>query len=229
MTDKEHIHGVMEAEEYERVITAVVPHQGEMIRMALRYLPAGSKSILELGCGTGLLTEKLFKTCPKAAVTGIDISEEMLAVARKKPGLSGALFLARDIRRAWPGRGYDAIVSSLCLHHLSLQERGKVIHRACRSLRPGGRFICGDIFRAEEEWEERLLTGVWQKSMQEAGASETVVTGMLAQRTRRLPKLSTVSSFKDRCRSAGFTRVSVPYLAGFTGLVVACSPPVTGR
>jgi ubiquinone/menaquinone biosynthesis C-methylase UbiE len=196
--------------------------------MALCFLPTGAPRILELGCGTGILTEQMLKACPGASVTGIDISPEMLDTARKKPHLSGASFVACDIRRAWPGRNYDAVVTSLCLHHVSPREREQIIGRAVRNLKPGGRFICGDIFRAEEDWEEEILTRVWEQSMRDAGASEAVVTGMLAQRIRRLPKLSTIPWFRDRCRSAGFARIMVPYQAGFVGLVVACTPAGAG-
>ena len=221
MRDDQHNHGVMEAGGYDRIISTIVPHQQELIRVALAYLPTDSAGILELGCGTGILTEKLLDACPGAAVTGLDISDEMLDIARNKPGLCGASFITRDIRRAWPGRGYDAIVSSLCLHHLSPREREKVIHRAARALRPSGRFICGDIFRAEHDWEERLLTGAWERAMRDAGAGEDVISGMLAQRARRLPKISTIPRFRNQCAQAGFSRVFVPFLAGFVGLVVS--------
>jgi tRNA (cmo5U34)-methyltransferase len=224
MRNDHHNHGVMEAGGYDKIISTVVPHQQELIRIALAYLPPNPADILELGCGTGILTGKLLDACPGAAVTGLDISDEMLDIARNKPGLCGASFITRDIRRAWPGRGYDAIVSSLCLHHLSPREREKVLHRAARALRPGGRFICGDIFRAEHDWEERLLTGAWERAMRDTGAGENVISGMLAQRSHRLPELSTIPRFRKQCASAGFPRVHVPYIAGFLGLVIGFAP-----
>ncbi|OPY37788.1 MAG: hypothetical protein A4E35_01070 [Methanoregula sp. PtaU1.Bin051] len=218
------IHGVMETGNYERTIGMIVPHQQEMIRVALGFLPRNAKNILELGCGTGILTERILIACPGAGITGLDISEDMLDVAGKKPGLAGVRFITRDIRKSWPDTGYDVIITSLCLHHLSGKERIRVAHRAARALNPGGLFICGDIFRAEHDWEEDLLMESWKRAMREAGAGDDVIAGMVAQRTRRLSKLSTISWFRERLAEAGFSSVFVPFVVGFLGLVIGYAP-----
>jgi hypothetical protein len=57
MNDNPHNHGVMDADGYDTVISTIVPHQREMIRMALCFLPTGAPRILELGCGTWRLND----------------------------------------------------------------------------------------------------------------------------------------------------------------------------
>ena len=55
MNDNPHNHGVMDADD--TVISTIVPHQREMIRMALCFLPKDAPRVLELGCGTWRLND----------------------------------------------------------------------------------------------------------------------------------------------------------------------------
>jgi tRNA (cmo5U34)-methyltransferase len=218
--DQEQDHGVMGAQGYDRIIGSIVPRQQELIRAAAAHLPPDAGSVLELGCGTGILTEKIRSACPGAEITGLDISQEMLDMAGKKPGLDGVRFVARDIRTTWPERHYDVIITSLCLHHVSRDERAGILQRAAWALAPEGRFICGDIFRAEDDDGEQRLMEAWRCDMKNAGAPDDVIAGMIAQRTRRMPELTPVSWFRDQLEAAGFSPVLVPFSAGFVGLVV---------
>lgn len=49
-----------------------------------KYLPKNSKSLLDLGCGTGLELEKIFNIFPALRVTGIDLTAEMLEELKRK-------------------------------------------------------------------------------------------------------------------------------------------------
>ncbi|OPX72977.1 MAG: hypothetical protein A4E40_00116 [Methanoregulaceae archaeon PtaU1.Bin059] len=128
--------------------------------------------------------------------------------------------LARDLRDPWPDGTYDAIVTSLCLHHVPPGDRYSVAQRAARALNPAGRFICGDIYRAATDWEEALLTESWVRAMKREGAPVDVIEGMIRQRAERRPHLSTVAEFRRSIIDAGFTRSYVPFTSGFVGLVV---------
>ena len=214
------IHGVTVPEAYDHLIGRIVPSQPLLLQTALDYLPPSPELVLELGCGTGILTGLLRAACPNCALTALDIDPEMLAIAAAKPELEGVRFIAGDLRDPWPGECSDVIITALCLHHVSLAERSEVAERAARLLRPGGRFICADIFRAEQEWEEELLTESWRRAMAREGAPGDVIEGMILQRANRMPHLSTVSWFQDRLREAGFSCVVVPFTAGFVALVV---------
>lgn len=213
-------HGVMEAEEYDRLIRAVVPSQPLLLATIVDYMPSHPRRILELGCGTGILTAMVQEECPDAEVIGIDLSPEMLRMAAAKPELKEVRFLAQDLRDAWPEGRYDAIVTSLCLHHVSREDRAQVVRRALRALSPGGRFICGDIYRAGGDWEEELQREIWCRGMKRRGASDDVVRGMIAQREKNLPEFTTVPGFRDILMEVGFDRAVVPFTSGSVGLVV---------
>ncbi|NYT17087.1 MAG: class I SAM-dependent methyltransferase [Methanomicrobiales archaeon] len=218
------VHGVMDAEQYDQLIRSIVPCQPALLSTIVDYLPPDSRNVLELGCGTGILTGMVREACPDAVITGIDLSPEMLTMTSVKPGLRGVRFIAQDLRDPWPAERYDAIITSLCLHHILPEERVVVARRAARALVPGGRFICGDIFGAEHGWEEQVLREIWARGMRREGAPEEVIMGMIAQREKHMPTFTTVSWFRDMLAGSGFARAMVPFTSGFVGLVVGFSP-----
>jgi tRNA (cmo5U34)-methyltransferase len=220
MTEGERIHGAASAGDYDHLIGDIVPGQSLLLATILDYLPDNPRRILELGCGTGILTEMILDRFPGAEVTGIDLSPEMLRIASGKPALRDVKFIEGDLRDAWPAGPYDAVVTSLCIHHVSPGERAEVVRRARDALSPGGRFVCGDVFRGETNWEEQILTANWLRGMKTAGIPDDAMRGMTTARKERLPELRPVSWFREIIRDAGFSRVMVPFTAGFVGLVV---------
>jgi tRNA (cmo5U34)-methyltransferase len=220
MTTMPRYHDIMDPRDYDGIIQTIIPRHSALLETVIEYLPASPGRILELGCGTGKLTEMVRATYPAAEITGIDLSKEMLCMASAKPGLRGVTMIEGDIRGEWPAGWFDAIISTLCLHHLGPEERNAIMMRACKALNPGGRFICGDILQAGEEWEEELRMESWGKAMKYAGASDKVVVEMMSQRKNRRPSLFTVYQFRENMKKAGFSHVSVPFNAGFIGMVV---------
>lgn len=110
--------------------------------------------ILEIGCGTGRNLVALARRFPGARLTGVDLSDEMLAIARRKTaGLGPRVNL---MSRAYgpalntPG-GYDLV---LCSYALSMFNPGyeQAIAAACRDLSPEGRFALVDFHATRFQW-----------------------------------------------------------------------------
>jgi malonyl-CoA O-methyltransferase len=79
-------------------------------------------SILELGCGTGYLTELLSKRFPRARIEAVDFAPAMIERARNR--VPGALFFACDIEELEPEpESYDLIVSNATIQWLTEPER----------------------------------------------------------------------------------------------------------
>ncbi|QOS76881.1 malonyl-ACP O-methyltransferase BioC [Paenibacillus sp. JNUCC31] len=110
-------------------------------------------SILEIGCGTGALTQILVNEWPSAKITAIDIAPEMIEVASKRfrsaqyPGSRNRAadrlrFLQADIE-TWaataPESSVDIIVSNACFQWLSSPQ--ETLDHLRRMLRPGGLLI----------------------------------------------------------------------------------------
>jgi ubiquinone/menaquinone biosynthesis C-methylase UbiE len=93
--------------------------------------------ILELGCGTGYFTKEIVST--GAFVTAIDISPELLNIAKMEITASNVSFLldnAYDL--SFKENSFDQIVGSSVLHHLEIK---KAIGEMFRVLKPGGRIL----------------------------------------------------------------------------------------
>jgi trans-aconitate methyltransferase len=113
--------------------------------------------ILDLGCGTGHLTEQIAATGAK--VVGVDRSPNMIQQAREKyPTL---LFEVKDAREIAFAEPFDAVFSNATLHWI--KEPEKVIDGIARVLRPGGRFVAE--FGGKGNTKELLtaLARAWHK------------------------------------------------------------------
>ncbi len=220
MNNLENVHYQDEPGCYDRYIASIVPRYYAMLSTLLDYLPSEPEHILELGCGTGMLTIRMRGAFPGAEITAIDLSPEMLEIAASKPELARVRFLAQDLRDPWPEEHWDAIVTSLCLHHIAPEERAVTAVRAAMALRPCGRFLCADIFRPESDLEEELILDIWRRCMERGRVPKEVMGKLLASRKRGMPSLSTIAQFCKLLSGSGFHRVYVPFVSGFAGVVV---------
>jgi len=98
-------------------------------------VPKAGERILDLGCGTGQLTEKIAQS--GAFVHGIDSSLSMISTARSNyPQLDFAVADARNFQVNEP---LDAVFSNAVLHWI--KEPDAVINCVAKALKPGGRFV----------------------------------------------------------------------------------------
>lgn len=100
-------------------------------------LPRGGR-VLEVGCGTGLLTEAL--AAAGARLTAIDVSGDLLRRAAARVAGVGGVQLARQNAycTGFRGASFDAIVGISVLHHLDLPL---ALAEFRRLLRPGGKLL----------------------------------------------------------------------------------------
>lgn len=115
--------------------------QDEVARAASGLEPA---DVLELGTGTGETAERIRRLHPEARLTGIDSSPYMLAAARARLGQDPLLIVAR-LEDPLPPGPYDLVFSALSVHHLDGEGKRDLFRRVARLLRPGGRFVLGDV------------------------------------------------------------------------------------
>ena len=138
------------SEGYDTTIFRTVPPYREMFEALIGYcfLPVDRPlAILELGCGTGNLTQLLAHNFPQAHLSFVDLSGDMLVqTARKLDPLSKAYTPVRGgfMDVDFPEGRFDLVTSSIALHHLSDEEKPAMYRRIYGWLKPGGRFRCAD-------------------------------------------------------------------------------------
>jgi ubiquinone/menaquinone biosynthesis C-methylase UbiE len=101
---------------------------------------SADKEVLEYGCGVGNFSFDLATVA--ARVTGIDISPESVAAARRRAASLNRQAMVFEVMNAeamtFPDESFDVVVGSAILHHLDLERSSAEIMRV---LRPGGRAI----------------------------------------------------------------------------------------
>jgi len=95
--------------------------------------PSAGERILDLGCGDGVLTEKI--ATAGATVVAVDAAPEMVAAARAR-GIHARVMLGQNL--TFDGE-FDAVFSNAALHWMRPPEC--VLAGVRRALRPGGRFV----------------------------------------------------------------------------------------
>lgn len=118
------------AEKYEKNARFVSDMTGDVLAW---LAPRPGERILDLGCGDGVLTEKLVQA--GAIVTGADNSEALLEAARGR----GLDVQRKDGQALDFGPEFDAVFSNAALHWMTRVE--DVVKGVARALKPGGRFV----------------------------------------------------------------------------------------
>lgn len=118
--------------------TDVQRHFAERVAQRLALAAPAARRVLELGCGTGVLTELLLERLPEAEVVAVDRAQPMLALAARRLGsLSRLELVCTDVETLAPGQGtFDAVISSSAIQWLVQPER--TLGRLACALAPGG-------------------------------------------------------------------------------------------
>lgn len=153
---------------------------------------APGETVLDLGSGAGIdVFISARRVGPEGKVYGLDMTDEMLALARKnqqEAGVTNVEFLRGYIEEVPLPSGTVDVVISNCVINLSV-DKTKVLQEAFRVLKPGGRFGVSDVVFEE---------GLTAEQRAERGSYTGCIAGALS-----------MDEFRSGLESAGFSDVSI--------------------
>ncbi len=153
-----------EENSFDSRVVRIVPHYREMLETMVAAIPFPAGKPLraaDLGCGTGTVAWLVKERFPKARLTCVDFAPNMLEFARRRLG-PGVAFELGDIHTYCFRGTYDAIISSLALHHFETgPEKTALFSRIHGALGKGGVFLNTDIFTSRDKAVARMQLDKW--------------------------------------------------------------------
>jgi tRNA (cmo5U34)-methyltransferase len=201
-----------EARVFDEGIRKSVPHYEQMISVIIDILPfsRGKKvALMDIGTGTGNIAYNLKTAFPNSELVCLDLSPNMLAIAGEKlKFFPGVEYVVADASAYKFDRKYDAIVSSLTLHHLETDADKHAFHKkAFRALKPGGMFINADIIVAPDKKMQAVNLAKWHEFILKSSSPEFAADRYKKYKAEDRPAI--LLHELDSLRRAGFRPVEV--------------------
>lgn len=193
-------------------------HGAQWLLMA-RLLPFGEHdafTFLDLGAGTGAASRAILERYPEATGILADFSAEMMGAGEEdlRPFAGRYRYVMFDLLAGrWPASipaAVDAVVTSLCVHHLPDERKQRLFAEIADRLRPGGWYLNYDPVRTEDP----AITAVWERVTDEENPE--------AARKRHHPTPEEQARYENHVRYISPLGPQLGYLraAGFHGVEV---------
>jgi tRNA (cmo5U34)-methyltransferase len=146
-------------------VRGAIPFAAEQADIMMRFIRTAVpkvKTLLDLGCGDGILGRTILSGYPAATGVFLDFSEAMIAAARKKCG-SRCEFITADFgNKGWTEfvrekRPFDLVVSGFAIHHQPDPRKKELYREVFDLLRPGGVFLNLEHVSSKSKWLENMF------------------------------------------------------------------------
>lgn len=128
------------------------------IKMA-HLIPNDAKSLLDLGCGTGLELDEIFKILPLLKVTGIDLTKAMLDKLKSKhPDKDLVLINESYFSYDFGKENFDVAISFQTMHHFEQEQKINLYKKIYSALKPDSQYIECDYMVVKQEDEDFYLS-----------------------------------------------------------------------
>lgn len=169
---RRHLH--LEIDEYDEIIRQFIPGYDQMLEQVARAVALrGPERVLDLGAGTGALSEAILQKCGDSVVELVDVDDEMLARARIRLQRFGERVRLRRKSFYDTLPRCDAVAASLALHHVpDLDAKARLFGRIHEALAPGGVFVNGDATMPDDASCRAADYAAWAAHMVSRGIPE---------------------------------------------------------
>lgn len=165
--------------------------------------------ILDLGAGTGILTQLLYEKHPESDITLLDLSVQMLNKAKDKFKKQNFKYIIADYLSYDYNEKYDVVISSLSIHHLTDEKKQELYKKVYSILNDGGIFINADEVYGQSEETEQIF-----KNKDSSHLNKQDIPEEEKEVLRQRRKLDRPSRLTDTIRwyeDIGFVNVDVYY------------------
>ena len=164
----------VEAGTYDEAIRRFIPGYEAMLEVAAAEIArVDPEHVLDLGGGTGALSEAILLAAPRAVVELIDVDAEMLEIARERLTRFGDRTQFRAVSFDDPLPEADAVAASLALHHVpTLDAKRRLFASIHDCLRPGGVFVNADATMPAEPARRSAEFAAWAAHLVACGIPE---------------------------------------------------------
>lgn len=199
------------ADNYDTNRKEIIPHMNVYYQTAVELTKNfDNPSILDLGAGTGILTELLHQLHPQSKITLVDISANMLDKAKNKfNDIDNFTYIEDNYLTMDFKNNYDIIISSLSIHHLNDKEKYTLYKKIYQHLNNQGVFINADEVMAPTDTLEKLYVEKETAHLLKQDLSNDEKEEILYRRTLDTP--STLEDNLDWLKDIGYENVDVIY------------------
>lgn len=164
----------LEIDAYDEAIRKFIPgYEVALSRAAGEVADISPKRVVDLGAGTGALTEAILGQDRGGHVEAVDVDPEMLAQARVRLKRFGSRVSFSEASFDAPLPECDAVAASLALHHVPTMEGRAALHkRIFGALRPGGVFVNVDVTVSAQPKSRERTYRLWADHLVSSGISE---------------------------------------------------------
>ncbi len=134
--------------DYDRIFKENPFYLDTIARIVEQVVDAAGRTGLDLGCGTGNVSEAILSRFPGAVVRGVDPSEGMRKQYAERLGGAGdvEVKIGDALGIPFDRDSFDLITTQLALHHIAPGDRERCAAELARVLKPGGRLLYADMF-----------------------------------------------------------------------------------
>lgn len=197
---------------YDKQRPSLIPCFSDFYGVAIDNLKLSTSSpeILDLGAGTGLFSEFVLLKYPDARITLVDLSEKMLDIARKRFSSNENIsIIQQDFTTFKVEKQYDAVISSLAIHHLEDTAKIELYNTVFTLLKSDGIFINAEQIAGESEYFSHLYDKEWRKKVESSGLSKDEINASYER--IKLDKRTPVSTQLKWLKDAKFKEVDCLY------------------
>ncbi len=196
----------------EHMLSNVVGYKEACVQLP-SLITGHCERLLDLGCGTGLELENVFKSFPHIQVTGIDLTQSMLDKLQDKyTGKSLQLICGSYFDVELATQSFDCAISFETLHHFSHEAKIGLYKKICKALKPKGIYIECD-YMVETQEEEDYYYREYYRFMKDIAVSK--------EEFYHYDTPCTLDNQIKMLKEAGFIKVEKVFMMDHTTMITA--------